>query len=464
MLAATFKEQARRPPHRPLVERLLLFVEQRLKPLEPVVHHPLFDLSVHRRGGGAGTARIFEAVGHRILRGADDGERRLEIRFALARKADDEVAGDRDVGPRGADALDDPQIGFDAMAAVHRREDAIAARLHRQVEKGHQLVDLAMRGDQPVGHVVRMAGRIADAFEPVLLRQFADQPVEPDRAPPLVLAVPRVDILAEQRDLPHPARDQRARFGDQVREGPARLGAARVGHDAIGAEFVATLLHGQESGRALAAGALRQRAELAVERHVEVDRLLAPLGAGDQVGQAVIGLRTDDDIDARRAARDLRPFGLRDAARDRDRRTAAVLALQPADIRINLLGRLFADVAGVEDDEVGVGALSGGGIAPGLQHLGHALAVIDVHLAAEGFDAKGLAGTRDRLAGGRVECHRRAIGDAVPSRKGAPFPCTRRSRCAPPRPAACGRSPSRRAADRDSGWSAQPGAAARASA
>src|SRR3546814_6191958 len=38
MLALAFEEQARRPAHRPLVERLLLFVEQRLKPLEPVVH------------------------------------------------------------------------------------------------------------------------------------------------------------------------------------------------------------------------------------------------------------------------------------------------------------------------------------------------------------------------------------------------------------------------------------------
>ena len=35
------------------------------------------------------------------------------------------------------------EIGFDRMTAVHRLQDAVAARLHRKVEVGHQLVDLA---------------------------------------------------------------------------------------------------------------------------------------------------------------------------------------------------------------------------------------------------------------------------------------------------------------------------------
>ena len=112
----------------------------------------------------------------------------------------------------------------------------------------------------------------------------------------------------------------------------------------------------------------------------------------------------------------LRKLGLCDAAGDRNRRRAAVGALQPPDVRIDLLGRLFADVAGVEHDEIRVGALGGGYIALGAQHLGHSLAVIDIHLAAEGFDVKCL---------GRVGFHRRAIGDATPRRKSGrlpPFP------------------------------------------
>src|SRR3546814_15345055 len=92
------------------------------------------------------------------------------------------------------------------------------------------------------------------------------------------------------------------------------------------------------------------RTELAFERHVEVDRLLAALGARDQVGKPVIGLRADDDIDARRAARDFGALGLRDAAGDRARRRAAILAFQPADARIDFLRRFLANVAGVEQD------------------------------------------------------------------------------------------------------------------
>ena len=38
----------------------------------------------------------------------------VEIFVGFAGEADDEVAGDGDVGPGGADPLDDPQIAFDA--------------------------------------------------------------------------------------------------------------------------------------------------------------------------------------------------------------------------------------------------------------------------------------------------------------------------------------------------------------
>src|SRR3546814_18979353 len=63
---------------------------------------------------------------------------------------------------------------------------------------------------------------------------------------------------SDLRDLARPARDQRPRLGNQIGEGPARLGAARIGDDAIGAVFVAAFLHGPEGGGALAAGADRQ--------------------------------------------------------------------------------------------------------------------------------------------------------------------------------------------------------------
>ena len=111
--------------------------------------------------------------------------------------------------------------------------------------------------------------------------------------------------------------------------------------------------------------------------------------AGDELGQAVIALRADDEIDGRRATHDLGAFGLGHAADDRDHRVVAgggALVLQDADapeIGVDLLGRLLADVAGVENDEIGVLDGIRFGIALRRQRLGHALGIVDVHLTAE---------------------------------------------------------------------------------
>ena len=83
-------------------------------------------------------------------------------------------------------------------------------------------------------------------------------------------------------------------------------------------------------------------------------------------------------------------LGLGDAAGQRDHRLAAILAAQAADVGIGPFGGFLADVAGVEHDQIGVLAVGGRGHALGAEQLGHALAVIDVHLAAEAFDAVSL--------------------------------------------------------------------------
>ena len=67
-----------------------------------------------------------------------------------------------------------------------------------------------------------------------------------------------------------------------------------------------------------------------------------------------------------------------------------VLAPQPADVRIGLLGRFLADMASVEDDEVRVLAIGRAVMPLRAEQLGHSLAVIDVHLAAEAFDLESL--------------------------------------------------------------------------
>src|SRR3546814_2790805 len=66
----------------------------------------------------------------------DEAQRLLEIGIGLAGEADDEIARQRDIGTHGAHLVKHAQIRIAAVAAVHRLEDAAAARLHGQMEEG----------------------------------------------------------------------------------------------------------------------------------------------------------------------------------------------------------------------------------------------------------------------------------------------------------------------------------------
>ena len=220
--------------------------------------------------------------------------------------------------------------------------------------------------------------------EAIDVRQRPDQRAEALNP----LAMPAVDVLAQQRDLAHAARHEVAGFRQDALGRAADLGAAGIGNDTEGAELVAALLHGQEGrGRAACGGALRQVVELVLGREVGVHGgRLAPRHGG----QAVIGLRPHDKVHQRHPADDLVPLGLGHAARDTDLevRPLGLERLQAPEVGIELFGRLLADVAGVQQHHVRVLGAVRLDIAFRAHGLGHALAVIDVHLAAVGLDEK----------------------------------------------------------------------------
>jgi hypothetical protein len=75
-----------------------------------------------------------------------------------------------------------------------------------------------------------------------------------------------------------------------------------------------------------------------------------------------------------------------------DRRLASspsACATQAADVGVSAVGGLLADVAGVEHDQVGGAGIGSRSHPLRAEQFGHALAVIDVHLAAEAFDVIG---------------------------------------------------------------------------
>ena len=205
-----------------------------------------------------------------------------------------------------------------------------------------------------------------------------------------------VDVLAEQHDFARAGVGESPCLLKHRRHRTRNFRAARVGHDAICAELVAAFLDGQERRRRGAA-ARSERREFLERRQAGFDGLLG--GAREEAGQPVIRLRSDHDINRRRAADDFVALGLRDAARDGDDRLLAGAFLQAADLGIDLLARPFANVAGVEDDDVGFFGRRRARVAIRLHQLAHAFAVVDVHLTAEGLDEKALGFAHGAPAG-----------------------------------------------------------------
>ena len=100
-------------------------------------------------------------------------------------------------------------------------------------------------------------------------------------------------------------------------------------------------------------------------------------------------LCADDDVDVGRASENGLPFLLSHAPGHGDQRPPTLRVLQRpefAEPREQLLLGPLADAAGVQDHDVGVFGVVGRLVASLFEQSGHALRVMDVHLAAERLD------------------------------------------------------------------------------
>ena len=286
------------------------------------------------------------------------------------------------------------------------------------MQVGHELGQIPVRPDQRFVHVARVAGGVAQPLQPLDVRQKGKQIGEAGGQPRCVGPVVGVDVLAEQGDFLDPRVDKAPGLGEHLMHRPAGLGPARIGDDAERAELVAPLLHGEKGREPAPDGNLALRGgqvrELVLLGKVRIDHSTATAGPPDQFGQAMIGLRSDHQIDHRRAPGDFVALGLRYAPGNRDHHVGAGGApfrlplLEAPQFGKNLLGGLFTDVAGVEDHQIGLGDLVCAPIAVRGQRVRHALAVIDVHLTAVGLDEE-LLGHRRALAENARRWNARAL-------------------------------------------------------
>ena len=186
-----------------------------------------------------------------------------------------------------AQARDQVEILLPRMPAVHRRQHAVGTGLHRQMHVRHQRRQIAMRGDQVVVHVARMAGHVAQAHDAGHVAETAQQFAERRRTPVGALPVIGVHVLPDQRHLAHARVGQALDLGHDLLDRARDLGAARIGHDAKRAELVAAFLHGDEGGNAALGGSPRARgaasaSNLSSTGKFGIDDLLARLHAREQ--------------------------------------------------------------------------------------------------------------------------------------------------------------------------------------
>jgi len=201
-----------------------------------------------------------------------------------------------------------------------------------------------------------------------------------------------IHVLTQQGNLPRAAGDQAFGFGEDF-DGRARmLGATGIGYHAEAAKLVAALLDRKESRNALGRRSLGQMIELGLDRKIDVEHpALLACRTGDQLRQAVVGLRAEHQVNLGRAAQDLSALGLRDTAghcdgHARPGRGASLFEwAQPSELGIDLLRGFLADMTGVEDHHVGTFWVRHRDVAERRQHIGHTRGIINVHLAAVGL-------------------------------------------------------------------------------
>ena len=113
-------------------------------------------------------------------------------------------------GPRGAQ-LADLLLEFErGVAALHEREHAVRAALHRQVQMVRELRHVRVGLDQAVRELQRMRGGEADALDARHRRDVMDQRGEIDDGAVRHRARVGVHVLAEQRHFAHALRRELA--------------------------------------------------------------------------------------------------------------------------------------------------------------------------------------------------------------------------------------------------------------
>jgi len=201
----------------------------------------------------------------------------------------------------------------------------------------------------------------------------------------MLAVVITVDCLAKQRDLGGSARGESSDFADHVGEFAAALRAPRHRNNAERALIIAAALHRHECRDCIVAHGGHVFVVLPfLER--DFGGPLTVARASDQLRQATVAIRPDDEVHLRNALEQLGTEPLGHAADDAEHVAWPLVALQLAHAAEYALLGVVPDGAGVHEQHIGQGGIVRAHVSLASQDAEHQLGIRDVHLAAVGLD------------------------------------------------------------------------------
>ena len=309
----------------------------------------------------------------------------MSLRFAG--EGHDQIGGQADIRDSCPELFHLAQIVFPGIVAVHEPEDLIIAALGGQMQLMENMPALGHHFDQFVAQILGMGGHEADAgnVQPIQLPQQLGEGISVFRA----VAV-AVHVLAQQHDFLYAGLPELLRFPEDILHAAGALPAPHIGHDAVGTEIVAAVhdgdvgmpriqpLHRQPLGdQVFLMGNADHPGALLAQAHQHPRQLVQVMGAEGQVDKAVLLQNL------------LRHAGLlHHAAAYADQKPGLFLLqfLQPRHVAQRTAFGVVPDAAGVEQHQIGFGAVFGFGHAHFFQKSRQLFAVVGVHLTAVGHD------------------------------------------------------------------------------
>ena len=194
-----------------------------------------------RGGAGAGALRIGKDMKVSEREALDERQRGGVIFFPFARKTGDDVGADGGVRKKRVDELDAAGIVFDAIPAVHSREDAIGAGLQRHVKVLGKAIICGKKLDEILSDVERLDGADAEALDGRFVEDAAEQfdKLEARRE----FAAPGAEIDAAQNDFAEAGAAEAAEFVEDALRWKAAGFAADERDDTEGAAGIASVLN-----------------------------------------------------------------------------------------------------------------------------------------------------------------------------------------------------------------------------